>query len=142
MKNLNMSLKAFAVLTLTFVSLQSRASVDCEDVRQFSSDSTQLSARIASYEQHKNEAGADARLAAVARDMVAETEQSLSINAQENSQFEVIQELVQNGLNNRREASLKSLRQGQLQILNHLRLEQMSQIRQQYAKCFSSNLGY
>lgn len=137
MKILNLNLKVFAALTLTFASLQSFASRDCEDILQFSQESTQLSAQINFYEQTKSDSGADERLAQIASLMVQETNQSMSINNTENGQFDLIQDIVQNGLNVRREQSLQALRQGKLQILNHIRLDEMAKIRNFYAKCFS-----
>ncbi len=138
MKNLNLSLKVITVLTLTFASLQSLASRDCEDIVQFSQESTQLSAQINFYEQTKTEHGADERLAQIANFMVQETNQSLSINNTENARFDLIQDMVQNGLNVRREQSLQALRQGKLQILNHIRIDEMTKIRNFYAKCFQN----
>jgi hypothetical protein len=139
MKNLNLNLKALVVLTLTFASLQSFASRDCEDILQFSQESTQISAQINFYEQTKTESGADERLAQIANFMVQETIQSMSINNTENAQFDLIQDIVQNGLNVRREQSLQALRQSKLQILYHIRLDEMAKIRNFYAKCFSRN---
>lgn len=137
MKNLSLNLKVLAALTLTLASLQSWASADCEDVREFSSESTQLSAQINVYEQQKTEPGADERLATIATLMVQETNQSMSINNTENAQFDLIQDMVQNGLNVRREQTLQALRQSKLQILNHIRMDEMTKMRNFYARCFA-----
>lgn len=130
------NLKLVFILLLTFSSVPSFASLDCEDFKSMSIASTLLSRDIANWESRKQLSESDSEVLPLARRIIDELETSIAINAEDNPELVTnLRNQIDSAYDQTEQLVIRSMRQGHLQYLNGLRVQQMSRIRQLYARC-------
>jgi hypothetical protein len=153
-----MKLKTVLTFTILILSVATTyASVDCEDIVNLSQESTQLSQQIFNYDQTRQRLHAqvtdinavidhaqeltdqDQKTLQLARGIISEISESYNIVSIEqiDSDFVRISAEIQNINSTADENSeITRLKQGDLQKLNHVRMDLMKQIRDFRRECF------
>lgn len=131
------NLKLVLIVVLSFISFKTYASRECEDVKNYSVASTALSAEVYNYSLDKKNKDADSKILALAQKMIQELDESLAINShKENPIYNSIKDGVENRTVDTAADVLRLLKQKDLQLLNNLRVAEMTEIRTRYELCF------